>query len=473
MFLGLDIGTSSAKAILLSSDGAIVGRGSAPYQVLSPRPGWAETDPETWWIASALAVEQAVNGRTADVKALGLSGQMHGVVLATETGRPLRPAILWADTRSDEMLDAYVSLGEETHHRLANPYVPGMAGPSLLWIRDHEPDVFHAARWAFLPKDWLRFRLTGEAASEPSDASATLLYDVQRDSWATEIITRLHVRCDFLPALTNSATIAGRLTADAAHHLGLPRGLPVAAGAADTAAAMIGTGLIRPGDVQLTVGTGGQIASCLEHPTPDATYRTHLFRTACPNQWYAMAALQNVGIALEWVRRQFAVTWEAFYAEASMVAAGAEGCRFLPYLTTERSQHEAVARGGTWSGIRLHHGRGHLLRAALEGVAFLLRDGLAMMEDRGIVASELRLAGGGTLEPMWRQMLSDVLGCPLLVLPDTAASARGAALIAAVSVGAFGNLYETATVAPVPLTTVSPGSDRALYRHAHEGDQEQ
>src|SRR5918995_3297165 len=250
MLLGLDLGTSSVKALLMEENGDAVGEGSTPYEVRAPRPRWAESFPGEWWDAVLEATETAVGGRGAEVTALGLSGQMHGVVLADERGLPLRPAVLWADARSGTELAAYRELEVGLRRRLANPPSVGMAGPSLLWLRDNEPGNYASARWALQPKDWLRMRLTGEVAAEPSDASATLLYDLPADDWAYGVVEDLGLRTELLAPLFPSARVAGTLEGEAAGELGLREGLPVAAGAADTAAAMLGTGLVRPGPVQ-------------------------------------------------------------------------------------------------------------------------------------------------------------------------------------------------------------------------------
>src|ERR687895_1357414 len=266
MLLGLDLGTSSVKALLMAEDGAVLGEGSASYAVRAPRAGWAESSPEDWWAAVLEATTAAVGPRGAEVKALGLSGQMHGVVLADELGLPLRSAVLWADARSGAQLTAYRRLDEDLGRRLANPPAVGMAGPSLLWLRDHEPDAYTSARWALQPKDWLRMRMTGEVATEPSDASATLLYDLLADDWAYGVVEDLSLRTELLAPLVPSACVAGTLGGEAAGELGLRKRLPVAAGAADTAAAMLGTGLLRPGAVQLTIGTGGQVVTPRREP---------------------------------------------------------------------------------------------------------------------------------------------------------------------------------------------------------------
>ncbi|MGI8911966.1 MAG: xylulokinase [Rubrobacteraceae bacterium] len=468
MLLGLDLGTGSVKALLMSETGAVLGEASAPYLVNAPQPGWAESLPEEWWEAVGKAVREAAGSRGAEVAAIGLSGQMHGVVLSDASGRPLRPAILWADTRSREQLDAYHALDEDLRRRLANPPAVGMAGLSLLWLRDHEPEIYDAARWVLQPKDWLRLRLTGEAAAEPSDASATLLYDLEDDDWSAEIAGALGLRTDYLAPLVGSADAAGILTREAAEHLGLPDGLPVAAGAADTAAAILGAGLREPGLPQLTVGTGGQIVALRDHPAPDPYERIHLYRTAWEpaGRFYSMAAIQNAGLALEWARRVLGASWEDVYREAFDAPPGAEDLLFLPYLSGERTPRFDPDARGAWVGLGLGHDRGHLLRAALEGVAFALREGLEALEATGVRAQELRLAGGGTADESWRQLLADVLGRPLQLLPGSAAasaSARGAAILAGLASGVYETPGDVLALAPELRQTMLPGPNSRLY----------
>ena len=472
MLLGLDLGTGSAKALLLAGDGTVLGEGSAPYAVRAPRPGWAESRPGEWWESVVSASRSAVGGRGAEVTALGLSGQMHGVVLSDMGGRPLRPAVLWADSRSGGELDAYRGLDQELARALANPPAVGMAGPSLLWLKRNEPEVYGSARWALQPKDWLRLRLTGEAASEPSDASATLLYDLVSDRWSLPVVEALDLRPELLAPLVPSGETAGGLSRAAAGELGLRAGLPVAAGAADTAAAMLGCGMLEPGPVQLTVGTGAQIFAAKREPAPDPNGRTHLYRAAAPGLWYSMAAIQNAGLALEWARGLLGASWAEVYEEAFSVPPGAGGVLFLPYLSGERTPRFDPAARGAWTGLGLDHTRAHLLRAALEGVAFALREGLEALEASGTPAPELRLAGGGSGgeegEP-WRRLLADVLGRPLHLLPDgvaPVASARGAALLAGLASGDYRTAEDTLRLAPGTLRTVRPG-DQAPYEDAY------
>ncbi|NEQ24862.1 MAG: xylulokinase, partial [Microcoleus sp. SIO2G3] len=426
MLLGIDLGTSSVKALLLSADGTILGEASHHYPVHAPQSGWAETDPQDWWNATAIAVHTAVQGQS--VQAIGLSGQMHGVVLTSVTGEALRPAILWADTRSSQTLTPYHKLSDSMRQRLANPIAAGMAGTSLLWLRDHEPQFYAAARWALQPKDWLRMQLTGTAATEPSDASATLLYDLTSDRWAENIAAALSLRSDWLAPIVPSSAIAGHLTLKAAKSLGLSAGIPVVAGAGDTAAAAIGSGLTVPGLVQLTIGTAAQIAAVRSQPAIGSNI--HLFRSALPQQWYNLAAMQNAGLALEWVRGILGYSWPQVYAEAFAIPPGAAGLTFLPYLTGERTPHLDAQIRGTWMGLSLHHTRAHLMRSSLEGVAFALRQGLDALRATGLAVNHLRLAGGGSIEPQWQQLLANVLQVPLHSMTVAAASAQGAAMLA-------------------------------------------
>lgn len=467
MFLGVDLGTSSAKALLLDVDGTVVGTGSSPYSVDNPHPGWAESDPEDWWDAATLAVREAIGSRGTDVAAVGLSGQMHGVVCCLEDGRPLRPAIIWADTRAGKALELYHALGPALKRELANPISAGMAGPTLLWIRDHEPSVYRQAAWALQPKDWLRLRLTGEAATEPSDASATLLYDLASDYWARDVIDELDLRLDYLAPIRESSEICGVVAASVAPSWGMRANVPVVGGAADTAASALSNGVLDPGAVQLSVGTGGQIVAPRDRIAIDLTARTHLYRAAAPERWYAMAAVQNAGLALEWVRSVLGASWDAFYLEAFAAPPGSDGLTFIPYISGERTPHFDPSARGAWVGLRLSHGRGHLLRAALEGVAFALRQALEALLATGITADHLRLAGGGTVEPQWRQLLADVLERPLLASGTSSASAKGAALLAGIGFGAWPGATRVSELAGPPELVATPLASEA-YRDAYQ-----
>ena len=457
--LGIDLGTSSVKVLLLNEQGQVLGEGRADYKVLSPHPGRAESDPMEWWTATISAVRALTKqAPRAKIDAIGLSGQMHGVVLADADGHPTRNALLWADNRAASELDPYRNLPEAIQQRLANPLVPGMAGPLLCWLARHEASSYQAARWALQPKDWLRLMLTSSAASDPSDASATLLYDLPADTWADDVIDTLGLRQDLFPAILPSSSQAGTLSKQAAEEMGLPTDLPVAIGAADTAAAALGAGLLEPGTIQLTLGTGAQLIQIKSQPKRDPTARTHLYRAADTSHWYAMAAVQNAGLALDWVRRALGASWDELYASVDAVAAGSAGLTFLPYLTRERAHQQASS--SAFLGMRIDHQRQHLLHATLEGVALGIRAALDALPG-GSEAKQLRIAGGGSIHPAWRQMLSDILGCELVAVDTPAASARGAALLGGIAVGLWADAEATRAIAPRTHTAATPDKQQA------------
>jgi xylulokinase len=428
--LGIDLGTSGAKAILLGIDGRLLAEAAATYPVDSPHPGWAETDPPAWWravVTAARAAHDQAGG--VEVAAVGIDGQMHGLVLTDATGQPLRPALLWADTRAAKETAAWQRLPKPRRAALANPIVPGMTGPLLRWVARHEPQTYQRARWALLAKDWVRHQLTGTVATDPSDASATLLWDLPADRWAHDVAAAVGVEPELLPPVVESGDPAGSLRPHAAKTLELPAGIPIAAGAADTAAALLATGLADPAQVQLSVGTGGQIVRPVPHPAPASAPRTHLYRGAAPDRWYAMAAVQNAGLALDWVRRTLQASWSELYGAARANTPGALGVTFVPYLSGERTPVLRSDARGAWLGLGLAADRTALLQAAVEGVAFALRHALEALP--GPRPHQLRLAGGGSLDPRFRALLADVLHAELRPVEVRSASAIGAALLAA------------------------------------------
>ncbi len=468
-FLGIDLGTSSVKAAILDTTGDLLGQADADYPVDRPHTGWAETSPRAWWDAVISATRAAVH-RAGGVQpvSVGISGQMHGVVLCSEGGDPVRPAVLWADARAEHQLDPYRSLDASVRRHLANPLSPGMAGPILAWLGEHEPASMAAARWALQPKDWIRSRLTGTYGAEPSDASATLLYDVCTENWSPEVLEALRIRADLLPAIApHSATTAGILHEPAAQDLGLTPGIPVAMGAADTAAAMLGAGLTERGQVQLTIGTGVQIVTptaapdTASHPVW-AEPTTHLYRAATPHGWYVMAAGLTGGQTLTWVRAILGATWDELYD-----AANHQACRddpiFVPHLVGERTPFMDTGMRGAWTGLSARHGRREMLYAALEGVAFAIADGLDALPGGRGAGPGLRLAGGGTVAPAWRELLATVLDVDLYAVDVPAASARGAALLGAWTHGSMATVPDGVR----PRLVASPVPNDMLVDRRH------
>lgn len=457
--LGIDLGTSSVKASLVDRNGRLGPVVRREYAVACPAPGAAETDPEAWWDAMVGAVRELLGGaEPPPVASIGLSGQMHGLVLSDADGGAVRPAVLWADSRSGEVLHRYAALPADARRRLDNPVVAGMAGPSLLWLQRHEPQAVAATRWALQPKDWLRARLTGVVATEPTDASATLLWDTTTDGWDLAVVEALGIPAALLPPVSETLTTAGGLTSAAGNALGLPSGTPVGHGAGDCAAALAGTGLGSVGTVQLTLGTGGQVIRLLadgEQTDP----AIHRYRAAPRGCWYAMAATLNVGLALQWVARVLGVSWAELYAAAEHPARE-DGPFFLPHLSGERTPYLSSRMRGSWTDLDLRCDRDTLLRSALEGVAFCVRDATEHLGgDDGVV----RLAGGGSTVPAWQQLVCDVLGRPLAPVEATDASVRGAALLGAAAVEAIAPEQLFGTLAPPLQPPTQPSPNREHY----------
>jgi xylulokinase len=462
--LGLDLGTSSAKAVVLDTEGSVLAQASAGYAVTSAAAGYAESDPGDWWRAVIACTREAVLAAGARPAAIGLSGQMHGLVLTASDGAAVRPAMLWPDSRAVGALRAYRLLGSAALDRLANPLSPGMAGPLLLWIAEHEPRSYAAARWALQPKDWLRARLTGEFHAEPSDASGTLLYDVPGDRWDLAAVSALGLDARLLaPLLPSSGAPAGRLTRARGAELGLPAGIPVAAGAADTAAAVLGSGVVSPADVQLTVGTGAQVIRPVTEPVSRVDAGVNLYRSATPDGWYQMGATLGAGLSLNWVREILNATWDELYASAGHPGQPGDPI-FVPHLAGERTPYSDPTLRGSWTGLALADDRTSLLRSALEGAAFAIRDALdaLLADDR---PPRLRLAGGGTLAAGWRQLLADVLAVPLYAVDVPAASGRGAALLGARAAGLLSFADIQGPLAP-PARLVAEPDPAAVAFHA-------
>jgi xylulokinase len=399
-----------------------------------------------------------LDGTQDQVGAIGLSAQMHGVVLTTASGQALRPAILHLDRRAQDDLAAYRALPEQVRAVLGNPLVPGMAGPLLHWLAANEPAVLSSGDWALQPKDWLRLRLIGSAGSEPSDASATLLFDLARSCWAGEVIAALGLPSRLLPPIGASGATAGFLHEAAASELGLPPGIPVAFGSADTPAALVGTGLSYPGPVQLTVGSAAQVVTVRDRPDPDPALRYHVFASAAPDMWYAMAAVLSAGVAISWALAALGATWEEAYEALATSPPGANGALFVPHLAGARSPSMNPSAGAGFVGLELHQTRADMLRAIFEGVAFSIAEAAATLPEF-VEAEVVHLAGGGTLHPQWRQLLCDILGKRLLVVENPNASARGAALLGGQAAGIIGKIHQE------PLVTREVEPDPRSHAH--------
>ena len=428
--LGIDLGTSGVKALVADPEGAVLGRGVAGYPVGVPASGRAASAPEDWWLAPGGAVRRALaEADRVTVTAMAVAGQMHGVVLVDDRGAPLRPAMLWLDQRAVAEAATYAELPCEYTAVLGNRPSPGMAGPLLSWLVTHEPYTVRAAWWVLQPKDWLRLRLTGRAATDQTDASGTLLFDLARNAWADPLIEKLGLPREKLPPVRDSADLAGPLLSGPAADLGLRQGIPVAVGAADTAAALFATGL-RADEAMLNLGSGGQwvVPEHQFRPADAAvpTRTTNLYR-AVGGGYYRLAPVQNVGVTLDWVRNLLGATWEELYDTAARPRRP-DAPRFDPYLSPERWTGAVT---GAWTGLTLAHEREDLMRSALDGVAGLLRQRLDDLRAAGHSPRRVVLGGGGTANPAWRALLSQALDLPLRDAPTSWLTPTGAARLAA------------------------------------------
>jgi xylulokinase len=450
-FLGIDLGTGSLKVAIVDETGREQAVSSVAYTLDTPRAGWAETSVQTWWRALCEAMARLPGELRRDVLAIGFSGQMHGVVLLDAAHEAVRPAMLWPDTRALDLLDAWPE-------PQPNPVAPGMAGPLLRWIVLHEPETARRTRWALQPKDWLRVALGGAVVTDPSDACATALAD-PAGVWDVELLERLEIPHEWFAPLAPSYAAGGELSESAANALGLRAGIILATGAADTPCAALGSGLSHDGDALLTTGTGGQIV-VIASREPAPAKGLHRYRAAS-DHWYRMAAMQNVGIALERVRGWLAYEWADAYSEAFADTANAATLTFLPYLTGERTPWlNPQARGG-WLGLALDHTRGTMMRAAFEGVAFSLRAGLDAIRASGATVNALKLAGGGSVDARWRQLLADALNVELHAVDCPNAAPRGAAILGALASGHW-HAHDLAGLAPGATLVASPRGDTAL-----------
>ena len=466
-YLGIDLGTSRVKALLLNGFGRVLGVAKRDYPVLSPQPGTAETDPNQWWTATCAAVRE-VTAQVAefDITAIGLSGQMHGLVLTTADGVPTHNAITWADSRATSELKRWRQLPEELRIALTNPITPGMLGPILSWLQTTQPDLLTRSRWALLPKDWLRLQLTGEAASDPSDASATLLWHTAADDWAWDLLKELSLPAELLPKVIPSAGQAGQLTEHAAQQLGLTSGIPVAVGAGDTAAAALAAGL-RLNDTLVTMGTGAQIMQMRDTIRSTPNPRTQFYCAAQPQAWYEMGAVQNAGIALSWVCKVLGASWDELYASIDKMIDPEQSPIFLPYLTGERTPILDSTARGTWSGLSVTHDREDLLCSAVFGVACAIRHAFDALSSSA--TKQLFIAGGGVDAPGMHQLLADVLNTEATPLAISDASAVGAALLAAASVKQPID-YSATTSAPITPGPHKSVAERVYFHYLAEVD---
>ncbi len=444
LLLGIDIGTSSTKAVLIQPGGQCVGLGTHTYPVETPRPGWAEQRPENWMkaviLATRYALQQAGSSPEA-IRGIGLSGQMHGTVCLNADGHPVRPAIIWADQRSGrEVRWVRETLGKA---RLAewtgNPLATGFMLASWLWIRRHEPEALAETATLLLPKDYVRYRLTGEKGAEPSDASSTLLFDPRGRTWSTPLAETLALDAGKLPPVSPSADVAGGLLPSMAERLGLEAGTAVIFGGSDQAMQALGNGLIEPGTLSATIGTGGQLFAPTTKPVVDPELRMHSFCHVLPDRWHVETAILSAGLALRWLRDQVLHlnAYGPMADAAAQIPPGAGGLLFQPYLAGERTPYMDPEVRGSFIGLTRRHSQSHMVRALMEGVVFALRQGMDLMSELGVPIARVLASGGATRHPLWLHLQADIFDRPIHRTTTAEAAAKGAAMLAGIGVGIY------------------------------------
>jgi xylulokinase len=484
--LGIDVGTSATKTLAIDEKGAILASASAEYPCDHPHPGWSQQQPELWWEATKKTIGQILSsGRVSakDIAGIGLSGQMHGSVFLDATGAVIRPALLWNDQRTAAEcaeIEAKAGGREALIRMVANPALTGFTAPKLLWVRKHEPKNWERVRQVLLPKDYVRFRLTGTYATEVSDASGTLLLDVANRRWSTELLSKLGIDQELLPACYESPEVSGKVSGPAAKATGLPPGVPVVGGGGDQPAGAVGNGIVRQGVVSATLGTSGVVFAHADSLGFDPLGRLQRGCHAVPGAWHVMGVVLSAGGSLQWFRNELGKAEMALAKqkgedpyfiltdEAALAGPGAEGLFFLPYLTGERTPHFDPDAKGAWVGLTVRHGRSHMIRSVMEGATFAMRDSLELIREMGVAIEQLRVSGGGARNALWKQIQADIYGCDVHTLNSTEGPAFGVALLAQVGTGAFKTVPEAcdATIRTVDSTRLD-GRAKEFYDRAH------
>lgn len=484
--LGIDIGTSGTKTVAIDEKGTILGSASAEYPCSHPHPGWSEQDPELWWDATKKTLQELLGAgkfKPADVAGIGLSGQMHGSVLLDSAGAVIRPALLWNDQRTAaecREIEERAGGREALVRMVANPALTGFTAPKLLWVRKHEPEHWDRVHQVLLPKDYVRYRLTGTFATEVSDASGTLMLDVAKRRWSHELLGRLDIDPGLLPACYESPEVSGKVSEIGSKATGVPEGTPVVGGGGDQPAGAVGNGIVRQGVVSATMGTSGVVFAHADELGFDPMGRLQRGCHAVPGAWHVMGVVLSAGGSFQWFRNELGKAevalanqqgidpYHLLTGEAALAGPGAEGLFFLPYLTGERTPHfDPDAKGG-WIGLTVRHGRPHMIRALLEGVTFAMRDSLELIREMGVDINQIRISGGGARNALWRQIQADIYGGDVHTLNSSEGPAFGGALLAQVGTGGFSSVPEAcdATIRTVESKVVDR-EVKEFYDHAY------
>ena len=479
--LGIDVSTTATKALLVDAAGHVVAVAATEYPYDTPYPLWSEQDPALWWDAAILSIRRVLADAQIDpaaIAAVGLTGQMHGLVLLNAAGEVLRPAILWNDQRTGAQCDEIrARLGKDELVRITgNDALTGFTAPKILWVREHEPEIFAQARAFLLPKDYLRYMLTGELATDRADGAGTLLIDLQRRDWSETMLKALDLPAGFVPKSVEGTEITGTITAAAAEATGLRVGTPVVGGGGDQAAGAVGVGAVSEGIVSLALGTSGVVFATANRPFYEPAGRLHAFCHSVPGRWHLMGVMLSAAGSLRWYRDTLApgAAYDTMIAPTAEIAPGSEGLIFLPYLTGERTPHPDPLARGAFVGLTVRHTQPHLTRAVLEGVAFGLRDSFELMKGVGLSAiHQVRVSGGGARSPIWRQILADVLGTELVTVNTTEGAAYGAALLAGVGAGVWADVDAAcATAIRITGSTAPDANSTARYAPVYAAYQE-
>jgi xylulokinase len=485
LLLGIDIGTSGSKALLVDERGRVVASATFDYPMFTPRPLWAEQNPEDWWKATVGAVRKVIadGGASADdIAGVGLTGQMHGLVLLDKHGYVLRPCIMWNDQRTGPQCAAITErIGAgRLLDLIANPVLPGFTAPKIVWVRENEPEAYAQAAQVLLPKDYIRYRLTGQYATEVSDASGTALLDVRNRRWSSQMLYALDIPASWMPPCLESPVTGTAISAQAAELTGLKAGTPLVGGGGDQAAQAVGSGIIEQGIISVTLGTSGVVFAAAESFLLEPEGRLHAFCHAVPEQWHLMGVMLSAGGSLRWFRdtlgqmetaQALATGGDAYdllCEEAARAPAGSEGLIFLPYLSGERTPYPDPDARGTFFGLTLRHGKEHMARSVLEGVAYGLRDSLELMRATGLQITQVRASGGGARSALWRQILADVFESEIVLTNVTEGAAFGAALLAGVGARIYRDVAEACAAAVTLTDRVEPGPDREVYADYYE-----
>ena len=471
-FLGVDTSTTSSKALLIDEGGVVVAVASSPHTLQTPRPLWSEQDPLEWWqavCASIRSVLKKADVKTEAIAGIGLTGQMHGLVLLDDASQVLRPAILWNDQRTQVQCDEiHRRIGREMFIKITgNVALTGFTAPKILWVKENEPEIYTKAKHVLLPKDFVRLKLTGDFAMDKADGSGTVLLDLKKRDWSREVLSALGIPLSWMPPLYEGPQITGHLTPAAAEATGLKPGTPVMAGGGDQAAQAVGVGAVKPGIIGLTVGTSGVVFATTPSALIEPEGRLHAFCHAVPGMWHFMGVMLSAAGSLQWYRDSLAPgkSFDDLLKEAETVPAGSEGLQFLPYLSGERTPHPDPLARGAFIGLTLRHGRGHMTRAVLEGVAFGLKDIFGLIQNAGLgEIVQVRASGGGIKSPLWRQILASVLEAELTTLGVVEGAAYGAALLGGVGAGVWSNVA-TACEKVIKVTGITSPDERQAVKY--------